>query len=128
MLAVGWGEWSNNRIQLLDLKTFQPLNTLVGHTENITDLGFSPDGGTLASASYDGTILLWKTGIEGVLADILKDVNNDGRVNIDDLTFVADHLGQVGEGNAADVNGDGVVNVLDLVAIAKAIERNPLSE
>lgn len=121
-LAVGWGEWANNQIQLLDFKTFQPLNTLVGHTEDITDLGFSPDGGTLVSASYDGTILLWKTGIEGVFADIPEDVNGDGSVNIDDLRFVADHLDQVGDGNAADVNGDGVVNILDLVAIAKAMK------
>jgi len=98
---------------------------LIGHSEDITDLSFSPDGGTLASASYDGTILLWKTGIEGVLADIPEDVNGDGSVNIDDLRFVADRLDQVGEGNAADVNGDGVVNVLDLVAIAKAMETNP---
>ena len=125
-LAVGWGEWSNNRIQLLDLKTFQPLNMLIGHSEDITDLSFSPDGGALASASYDGTILLWKIGIEGVLAYIPEDVNGDGDVNIDDLTFVADHLNQVTEENAADVNGDGVVNILDLVAIAKAIEQNPL--
>ena len=127
-LAVGWGEWANNRIQLLDLKTFQPLNTLVGHTEDITDLSFSPDGSILASASYDGTILLWKTGIEGVLADIPEDVNGDDNVNIDDLTFVAAHLGYVGEGNAADVNGDGTVNVLDLVNIAKAMERDPLPQ
>lgn len=126
ILAVGWGEWANNRIQLLDLKTLQPLNTLVGHTEDITDLSFSPDGRTLASASYDGTMLLWKTGIAGGLADIPEDVNSDGSVNIEDLTFVADYLGQVGEGNAADVNGDGVVNVLDLVAVADTIKGNLL--
>ena len=122
ILAVGWGEWSNNRIQLLDSKTFQPLNTLVGHTEDITDLGFSPDGGTLASASYDGTILLWETKIEESLIKIPEDVNGDGIVNINDLTFVAGYLGHVGEGNAADVNGDGIVNVLDLAAIAKTMK------
>lgn len=125
-LAIGWGSWNNNQIQLLDTKTLQPRKTLVGHTEDITDLSFSPDGGTLASASYDGTILLWKTGLEGGLAYIPEDVNDDGSVNIDDLTFVADHFGQVGEENAADVNGDGIINVLDLVVIAKAMERNPL--
>ncbi len=126
ILAVGWGGWQNNRIQLLDAETLQPRETLIGHTEDITDLSFSPDGRTLASASYDGTMLLWKTGIAGGLADIPEDVNSDGSVNIEDLTFVADYLGQVGEGNAADVNGDGVVNVLDLVAVADTIKGNLL--
>lgn len=124
ILAVGWSGWQNNRIQLLDMKTLQPLETLVGHIEDITDLAFSPDGGILASASYDGTILLWETGTDSVPAD----VNGDGSINIDDLTFVADHLGHVGGENVADVNGDGVVNILDLVAVAEAMERNSAIE
>ena len=33
--------------------------TLTGHTRNITNLAFSPDGQTLASASGDGTIRFW---------------------------------------------------------------------
>ena len=118
ILAVGSSGWQNNRIQLLDTETLQPLETLVGHIEDITDLAFSPDGGILASASCDGTILLWRTGADSVPAD----VNGDGSVNIDDLTFIAARLGDVGKGDAADVNGDGVVNILDLVAVARAVE------
>ena len=121
-LAVGWGSWKNNQVQLLDTKTLQPRETLVGHTEEITDLAFSSDGRTLASASWDGTILLWETAIAGGSAEIPEDVNGDGRVNINDLTFVTSHLNQVGEENPADVNSDGIVNVLDLVAVAKAMD------
>ena len=44
------------------------------------------------------------------------DVNEDGAVNILDLTLVAQGLG-TGD-LAADVNGDGVVNVFDLVFVA----------
>ena len=45
------------------------------------------------------------------------DVNEDGIINILDLTFVASRLGQ--DDPKADVNGDGIVNVLDLVRIAQ---------
>ena len=33
--------------------------TFWGHTTDVRDLVFSPDGELLASGSYDGTILLW---------------------------------------------------------------------
>ncbi len=48
-----------------------------------------------------------------------EDVNEDGVVNIVDLTLVASNLDQTGA-NAADVNGDGVVNIVDLTLVAAA--------
>ena len=33
--------------------------TLKGHTDGVTSVAFSPDGKTLASGSWDGTIKLW---------------------------------------------------------------------
>lgn len=116
-LAVGWSGWQNNRIQLLDTETLQPLETFVGHIEDITDLAFSPDGGILASASCDGTILLWGTRTETGLVEISEDVNGDGVVDLHDVVFVASHLGQT-EQHAADVNGDEVVDIVDLVLVA----------
>ena len=121
VLAIGWGSWKNSSVQLLDTVTLEPRETLIGHAEEITDLSFSPDGITLASASYDGTILLWGIQSEAPIGKIPEDVNGDGSVNTDDLTYVAAQLGRVEEGNAADVNGDGVVNILDLVRVAGAI-------
>ena len=47
------------------------------------------------------------------------DVNQDGVVNIIDLTLVASNFGKTGE-NAADVDGDGVVNIIDLTLVAAA--------
>ena len=119
-LAVGWSGWQNNRIQLLDTETLQPFETLVGHIEDITDLAFSPDGGLLASASCDGTILLWGTGSETGPVEISEDVNGDGVVDLHDVVFVASHLGQT-EQHAADVNGDEVVDIVDLVLVAGMI-------
>lgn len=46
------------------------------------------------------------------------DTNNDGRVNILDLTFVASYFGQENTPPAADVNSDGKVNILDLTLVA----------
>ena len=46
------------------------------------------------------------------------DVNNDGFVNILDLTFVALYFGKEDAPPEADVNGDGNVNILDLTLVA----------
>ena len=48
-----------------------------------------------------------------------EDVNQDGVVNILDLTLVASNFGKTGP-NAADVTGDGIVNILDLTRVAAA--------
>ena len=47
------------------------------------------------------------------------DVNQDGVVNIVDLTLVASNFGKQGE-NAADINRDAVVNIIDLTLVAAA--------
>ncbi len=48
------------------------------------------------------------------------DINEDGRVNILDLTLVASNLMTAAPTNPrVDVNGDGVVNILDLVLVAQ---------
>ena len=50
-----------------------------------------------------------------------EDVNGDGVVNIQDLTFVSTHFGKTGR-RLADVNGDGVVDIRDLVLVAGAMQ------
>ena len=49
------------------------------------------------------------------------DVDNNGTVNVQDLTYVATHLGEVGQ-NPADVNSDGIVDIRDLVLVANAMQ------
>lgn len=47
------------------------------------------------------------------------DVNNDGQVNILDLTLVAQNFGVIPLAHRqADIDGDGVVDVLDLILVA----------
>ena len=57
-----------------------------------------------------------------VMATLLLavDVNQDGTVNIVDLTLVAQNLGTpVAANPRTDVNGDGNVNILDMVLVAQ---------
>ena len=37
----------------------QPLLTLRGHSNNVWDVAYSPDGSRLATASFDGTVKIW---------------------------------------------------------------------
>jgi WD40 repeat protein len=44
---------------------------LQGHTDDVTDVAFSPDGSLLASSSMDGDIRLWRT-VDGGLERVLR--------------------------------------------------------
>ncbi len=68
--------------------------------------------------------LLLLTGINAQDGITVTDVNDDGVVDILDLTYVASHFGESSDPTqtpSPDVNGDGVVNILDLVIVANII-------
>lgn len=50
----------------------------------------------------------------------LYDVNDDGAVNILDLTLVGSRFGSTDA--EADVNGDGIVNILDVILVAQNLK------
>ncbi len=54
-----------------------------------------------------------------------EDVNDDGIVNIIDLTLVASNFGKSGE-NDADINADGIVNIIDLTLVAAAFGKTTI--
>ena len=55
LLAAGDGKL----VRVLDVQSGRIVMTLEGHSDSVNDLAFSPDGQTLASDCYDGTVLLW---------------------------------------------------------------------
>jgi WD40 repeat protein len=56
LAMAGYGQ-----ITLWNLKTLTREHSLEGHTDLVWDLAWTPDGGILASASQDGTVILWET-------------------------------------------------------------------
>ena len=47
-------------VNLWDAHTGERLQTFTGHTQDVNDVVFSPDGETVASVSSDGTAILWE--------------------------------------------------------------------
>ena len=124
--------YAPDTLRLWDAVTGENIRTLEGHTGNVYSVAFSPDGGTLASGSREGTVLLWELfpspdPLENEQPHVVEppqvmpDVNRDGVVDIRDLVLVAGQLGNTAE-NRADVNGDGMVNILDLVLVAGMLD------
>ena len=120
LISAGW----DNAIRRWNPQTAELKGTFETDTAPILAVAFlkgfpsvtaDTNGTTLASASLDGTIQLWP------LKSMPRpwDVNNDGVINVLDLTFIAARFGQ----ETPDLNGDGIVNILDLVIVARHFEK-----
>jgi WD40 repeat protein len=59
LAAISLSIANRNAVKLWDANTGQELLTLVGHTDWLAGLAFSPDGKRLASTSLDGTVRIW---------------------------------------------------------------------
>jgi len=46
-------------VLVVDTSTGEVLHTLIGHTEDLVGIAFSPDGRRIATASFDRTLKLW---------------------------------------------------------------------
>ncbi len=52
--------YPSNKVKLWDARTGEPAGVIQGHTNNINDLAFSPDGTRIATASRDKTARVWE--------------------------------------------------------------------
>ncbi|MGE3181956.1 MAG: WD40 repeat domain-containing protein [Phycisphaerae bacterium] len=50
---------AGNAARLIDARDGQEIAKLVGHTEMIADVAFSPDGSRIVTASHDQTLRIW---------------------------------------------------------------------
>ncbi len=81
-------------------------------TVNLSNVLLTDSAGSSSTPHVEGTEITTPQ-------QLPEDVNDDGIVNIVDLTLVASNFGETGA-NAADMNGDGVVNIVDLTLVAAA--------
>ncbi len=107
-----------------DLASGKEKATLRGHTGSVGTVLFSPDGRILASASRDGTIVLWNMSPHITPQPANPDFDGSGAVDFADFLQFAAHFGlsfgDVGYYTGYDIDGDGAIGFDDFLNFAQA--------
>ena len=113
--------FDGSKVRFWDPDSSELKSEILSPQAGIRSLAFSPTGNTLATASLDGTILLWDVRSVTNLSQHASDITGDGVLSMHDLMLVAANLGKTGA-LAVDVNYDDVVDIADLIKIAGELE------
>ncbi len=122
-IPIAAGYWQNDKIKFMAPIESEAAITLQAKPDEVEVIAFSPDGNTLATASFGGTILLWDVDSISDPSHQMADLNNDGREGMHDVMIIAENFGKTGY-NVADVNKDGIVDIEDLIRTIGTF-RNP---
>jgi WD40 repeat protein len=73
--ASGSVETGAHPVDIFDAKNGEKLLTIIGHTRDVTGIGWSPDGQRLVSGSNDGTTRIWDAETGGELLTLSTPAN-----------------------------------------------------
>ena len=114
---IYWTDWRENKIQRANLDG--------SGVEDVVTRGVDrPSAIAIADSSDQPPVVIEPDDDdddEDKTVYAAEDVNRDGSVDGQDLVYVAQRLGQTGQG---DVDGDGIIGVADILLVAAAMANN----
>ncbi|MDO8625564.1 MAG: hypothetical protein Q7R47_05755, partial [Candidatus Diapherotrites archaeon] len=89
----------DNTVRLWNVANGAQIAALEAHEERVTAVGVTPDGQTIASASWDGKVRLWRSelarlcllpAVQSTLQDLdwAVDASGDGRLSAQEQTWL----------------------------------------
>ncbi len=115
---------SRREVRLWDVASRRMIATLYGHAMRVHSVAISHDGATLASGSWDGTIMLWDTARYIVPPVPNPDFDGDGTVGFGDFVLFAAKFGLSQNDDGFDVrfdlDGNGAIGFSDFLIFANA--------
>ena len=113
--ALALAGYSGGEIILWDIMTGDRVRTFRGHSQQITDLAFSPDARRFASGSWDDTLRVWDTKDGTMLLNVTPGTENRTDSDVTAVVFNPDNttiFAAVGDGDIVEypLNGGDELN------------------
>jgi len=83
---------TRNIVRIWSITNGNELMTLIGHSDGVRSLTYSPDGRQIMTSSYDGTIKIWNAGNGQVIRTIDSGIRFESAVYSPNGRFIAAHI------------------------------------